>query len=98
VLHHVTMAYDMNGELLNQVLRVGKEKLSDKGIQSAAKRVGPLRQQTDLPREALIEHFIASFREQAPLHDGALLPEELAAAEELIATRFSTKDWVNFLP
>ena len=98
VLHHVTMAYDMNGDLLNQVLRVGKEKLSDKGIQSAAKRVGPLRQQTDLPREALIEHFIAAFAAQASLSEGALTPAEIAAAEELIEKRFATDDWVNFLP
>ena len=98
VLHHVTMAYDMNGDLLNQVLRVGKEKLSDKGIQSAAKRVGPLRQQTDLPREALIEHFIAAFAAQASLSEGALTPAEIAVAEELIEKRFATDDWVNFLP
>jgi lipoate-protein ligase A len=98
VLHHVTMAYEMNGELLNRVLRVGKEKLSDKGIQSAAKRVGPLSQQTDLPREALIAHFIEAFRTQAPLTEGALTPAELAAAEALIASRFATDEWINFLP
>jgi lipoate-protein ligase A len=98
VLHHVTMAYEMNGDLLNQVLRVGKEKLSDKGIQSAAKRVGPLRQQTDLPREALIEHFITTFGTQAPLTEGSLSPGELSAAESLIESRFATDEWVNFLP
>ena len=98
VLHHVTMAYDMNGELLNRVLRVGKEKLSDKGIQSAAKRVGPLRQQTDRSREELIEHFIAAFSAQASVTEGSLTPAELTAAEELVTKRFATDDWVNFLP
>ncbi|MET0716756.1 MAG: lipoate--protein ligase family protein, partial [Mycetocola sp.] len=31
VLHHVTMSYDMDGELMARVLRIGREKLSDKG-------------------------------------------------------------------
>ena len=39
----------------SRVARPRKEKLSDKGITSAAKRVGPLRQQTDLPRQAIID-------------------------------------------
>ncbi|HET8984847.1 MAG TPA: lipoate--protein ligase family protein, partial [Trueperaceae bacterium] len=49
VLHHVTMAYDMNPSVLLEVLRIGREKLSDKGSVSANKRVAPIRQQTDLP-------------------------------------------------
>src|SRR5215207_6046451 len=36
VLHHTTMSYDMDGEKMVQVLRIGREKLSDKGITSAA--------------------------------------------------------------
>jgi len=98
VLHHVTMAYQMNGELLSQVLRIGKEKLSDKGITSAAKRVGPLRQQTDLPRDVLIDHLTTVFRDEHGLHDGDLRPDEIEEAEELIRTRFGTEEWVYFLP
>lgn len=98
VLHHVTMAYQMNGEVLNRVLRIGKEKLSDKGITSAAKRVGPLRQQTELPRDVLIDHLIEVFRAEHGLHDGDLRDEEIAEAEELIRTRFDTREWVYFLP
>ena len=59
VLHHTTMAYKMNLPLMLEVLRVGKEKLSDKGVTSADKRVAPLRQQTNLPRVAIIEHMVA---------------------------------------
>ena len=50
VLHHVTMAYDLDNEKMLEVLRIGREKISDKGIASAAKRVDPLRSQTGLPR------------------------------------------------
>lgn len=98
VLHHTTMAYQMNIPLMLQVLRIGQEKLSDKGISSAEKRVGPLRQQTDLPRAVIIDHLIASFRDRFGLSDDAETADELAEAEELVRTRFSTRDWIYFLP
>src|SRR5699024_120948 len=43
VLHHVTMAYNIDADKMLQVLRIGREKLSDKGTTSAARRVDPLR-------------------------------------------------------
>ncbi|GAA4944642.1 hypothetical protein GCM10023238_08410 [Streptomyces heliomycini] len=43
VLHHVTMAYDIDADKMLDVLRIGREKLSDKGTKSAKKRVDPLR-------------------------------------------------------
>jgi lipoate-protein ligase A len=58
VLHHVTMAYDMDGEAMTQVLRIGREKLSDKGIASAQKRVDPLRTQTGLARAEIVERML----------------------------------------
>ena len=50
MLHHVTMAYDIDADKMLDVLRIGREKLSDKGIKSARKRVDPLRRQTGMPR------------------------------------------------
>src|SRR5699024_5272252 len=35
VLHHVTMSYDIDAEKMTRVLRIGREKLSDKGTTSA---------------------------------------------------------------
>lgn len=98
VLHHNTMAYQMNIPLMLEVLRIGQEKLSDKGIKSAEKRVGPLRQQTDLSRAEIIAHMVDSFRTRHGLTDGALTPDEIAAAETLVHDRFDTRDWVYFLP
>ncbi len=98
VLHHTTMAYQMNIPLMLEVLRIGQEKLSDKGIKSAEKRVGPLRQQTELPREVIIDTMVDAFRERHGLTDGSLTPEEIAEAETLVHDRFGTRDWVYFLP
>jgi lipoate-protein ligase A len=98
VLHHTTMAYQMNIPLMLKVLRIGQEKLSDKVISSADKRVGPLRQQTDLPRDVIIQRLIASFRDRYDLIDDALQQEELVEAARLVETRFGTRQWIYFLP
>jgi lipoate---protein ligase len=98
VLHHTTMAYKMNLPLMLEVLRVGKEKLSDKGVTSADKRVAPLRQQTNLPRVAIIEHMVQQFRRRFGLEEDALHPDETAEAEERARQRFGTPGWTHYLP
>ncbi len=55
VLHHVTMAYDIDADKMLEVLRIGREKLSDKGTRSANKRVDPMRSQTGMSREELLD-------------------------------------------
>jgi lipoate---protein ligase len=98
VLHHTTMAYDMAPESLPKYLRIGKEKLSDKGITSADRRVGPLRLQTQMDRMDIIEHLIETFRQRHGLQDDRLQADELAEAEDLVQTRFSTDEWKYLLP
>jgi len=93
VLHHVTMAYDIDAAKMLDVLRIGREKLSDKGTTSAAKRVDPLRSQTGLPREAVIEHMIATFRRLHGLGDGMLRMDELTQAETLAQSKFGSPEW-----
>lgn len=98
VLHHVTMAYDIDAAKMLDVLRIGREKLSDKGTTSAAKRVDPLRSQTGLPREAVIERMIATFRELHGLRHDVIRPEELQQAEVLAAGKFSSGEWLGDVP
>jgi lipoate-protein ligase A len=98
VLHHVTMAYDIDSAKMLEVLRIGREKLSDKGTTSAAKRVDPLRSQTGLPREAIIDQMIATFREQYGLTDSHILPEEQVAALQLVEQKFGSDAWLRALP
>ncbi len=98
VLHHVTMAYDMDGDRMTEVLRIGREKLSDKGTKSAAKRVDPLRSQTGVSRAEIIERMIETFRTQHGLTDGEITPEEYAAAEQLVAEKFGTDEWLYRVP
>ncbi|GAA3725396.1 biotin/lipoate A/B protein ligase family protein [Streptomyces tremellae] len=98
VLHHVTMAYDIDADKMTEVLRIGGEKLSDKGTRSAKKRVDPLRRQTGLPREEVIDRMIASFRDRYGLTASGVTDGELARAEELVRTKFATPEWTARVP
>ena len=98
VLHHVTMAYDMDAEAMTQVLRIGREKLSDKGTTSAAKRVDPLRSQTGLSREAIIEHMLSVFTARYGGTPARVSSSEYAEAERLVAEKFSTEAWIRRVP
>jgi len=98
VLHHATLSYDMDGARMTEVLRIGREKISDKGIASAAKRVDPLKSQTGLPREQIIDRLIDTFRQRNGLVDDELQADELAAARALVETKFSTEAWIQRVP
>jgi lipoate---protein ligase len=98
VLHHVTMAYDIDADAMLEVLRIGREKLSDKGTKSANKRVDPLRSQTGMTREAIIESFLAHFARRYATTQGGVREAELDAARTLAAEKFATEAWINLVP
>lgn len=98
VLHHVTMAYDIDATKMLAVLRTGREKLSDKGTTSANKRVDPLRSQTQMARADVIEAFTNYFRSRYDAVDGAVTLDERARAERLVATKFGTPEWTARVP
>ncbi len=95
VLHHVTMAYDMDAVKMLEVLRIGREKLSDKGTTSANKRVDPLRSQTGLARAEVIERMVASFAGRYGLKPGTIDPATVELAEDRVTTKFGTDDWLT---
>ncbi len=98
VLHHVTMAYDIDADKMLQVLRIGREKLSDKGTKSANKRVDPVRSQTHLGRAEVMASFLETFRELYHVRDSALTADELDKAAELVRTKFATPEWTARVP
>ncbi|MBN8204360.1 lipoate--protein ligase family protein [Microbacterium esteraromaticum] len=98
VLHHATISYDIDGQMMTEVLRIGREKLSDKGTTSAAKRVDPLRTQTGMERSEIIERFKSTFRALTGAEDGAISDDEYAAAEQLVQSKFATDAWLHRVP
>ncbi|PPG32300.1 lipoate--protein ligase [Pseudoclavibacter sp. RFBB5] len=98
VLHHATLSYDIDGDRMTEVLRIGREKLSDKGTQSANKRVSPLRSQTGMERSAIIDHFKTTFVEHYGGTPAELSDEELARARELAQSKFASREWTHRVP
>jgi lipoate-protein ligase A len=92
------MAYDIDADKMLQVLRIGREKMSDKGTKSANKRVDPLRSQSGLPRAEVIEAFKSHFRSRYATVDGAVTPQERARALELVGLKFGTQEWTARVP
>ena len=92
------MSYDMDGDKMGQVLRIGREKMSDKGTKSANKRVDPLRSQTGRSRAEIIDTMIETFRSLHGLQADEITAAEYAAAEKLVADKFATEEWVYRVP
>lgn len=93
VLHHTTMAYDMNLGDMVKVLRIGREKLKDKAISSAQKRVSPLVLQTGKSREEIVRHLFQSFQRRFGGSIRTLTDNELSAAENLVAEKYGNPQW-----
>lgn len=98
VLHHVTMSYDMDGDRMVEVLRIGREKMSDKGTKSANKRVDPLRSQTGLSRAEIIERMEATFTGLYGSTPNEVTSGELERAHRLVEEKFGTEDWLYRVP
>jgi lipoate-protein ligase A len=98
VLHHATMAYDIDAEKMMQVIRIGREKISDKGIRSAVKRVDPMRSQTGMSRAAIIDSLMTSFRGGHRVRESRYTEAELDAARQLADTKFLSDAWTYRVP
>ncbi|MGH3654939.1 lipoate--protein ligase family protein [Glutamicibacter sp.] len=98
MLHHVTMSYDIDAQKMTEVLRIGREKISDKGIASAVKRVDPLKSQTELGRMEIIKVMMDTFAKRTGAKVAQLDAESRLAAQELAATKFATEEWTARVP
>jgi lipoate-protein ligase A len=98
VLHHATISCELDTGRMMRVLRIGREKLSDKGIASAARRVSPLRQQTDLPRDEIVDRLVATFRTRYGLTVDTVHADEWEEAERRVRDQFDTDAWRYILP
>lgn len=93
VVHHTTMSYDLDTEEMLRVLRIGEDKISDKAVKSAEKRVAVMRDHVGKTREEVIDALIEAFQEAYGGTMGSLTDEELSAARTLAAEKFATDEW-----
>lgn len=95
VLHHTTMAYDMDPGEMVRVLRIGREKLRDKAVTSAQKRVSPLVRQTGRSRDEIVVHLFEAFRQRFGGTITPLTDHELTSANDLVKSKYGHETWTN---
>jgi lipoate---protein ligase len=98
VLHHTTIAHSMEVDLVPQLIRVGRESLSERGLRSANKPVSPLSWFTSLSCRETTRHLERYFSDEFMTAQSELSTTEVKAARDLVATKYSTSEWVNRLP
>ena len=95
VMHHGTILFDSDLDVVNHALRVDPAKIRSKGVASVRSRVTNVRpylpEDVDLPTfRALLLQSILS---ETPGEPYALTEDDLAAVEELRRTRYGTSEW-----
>jgi lipoate-protein ligase A len=98
VLHHTTIAHSMELELLPRLIRIGRDRVSDRGVRSAEKPVSPLSWFTSLSCEETTRHLEQSFAQEFKSQPSDLSRDEVAAANGLVAEKYGTAAWINRLP
>jgi lipoate-protein ligase A len=95
VLHHTAIAHAMDTGIVGRLIRIGRERVSPRGVRSAAKPVSPLDRWLALDRDAVVAELAACFARRHQARAGALGPDELEAARGLAASKYATPEWVD---
>jgi lipoate-protein ligase A len=98
VLHHTTVAHQMDIELMPRLIRIGRTSISERGVRSAEKAVSPLSWFTDLSCEEVAWRMCAHFVREFGARESAVSDAELQAARQLVTDRYGTPAWIERLP
>src|SRR6266849_1452015 len=98
LLHHTTIAHTMNPNLVPRLIRVGRDRLSERGVRSAEKPVSPLSWFTSMDCAGVARHMEQSFASDFGATESTLAVAELDAADQLVRGKYSTAAWINRLP
>jgi lipoate-protein ligase A len=94
LLQHGTILYTVDLKKMFSLLKVGKEKISDKMIASAEERVTSLKKiRPDLELGDLYKALLGGFTSGKKVECGEWTLAELARAQELTESRYSQKEW-----
>src|SRR5713226_9702953 len=98
VLHHTTIAHTMNPNLVPRLIRVGRDRLSERGVRSAEKPVSPLSWFTSTDCAGVARHMERSFASDFHVRKSEVTTDELDAARELESTKYATAGWIDRVP
>lgn len=96
LLHHGTLLFDSNVDILSGALKPDREKVRSKGVASVASRVANINEFLDekLNCERLIQEIKKSVAQAYPaLRDVQLTPEDRAAIQRLADEKYRTWEW-----
>jgi lipoate---protein ligase len=94
VLHHTTMAYAFDNELMMRIMRLRRPVLNAKGILSAVKAVSPLDAMTPMSRDEVVAWFVAAAARMFTMRESELRVDELTEARERVERKFASKEWL----
>jgi len=95
VLHHTAIAHAMDPAIVSRLIRIGRERVSPRGVRSAEKAVSPLGRWIPLDRDATVAALADCFRARHDARQGEVTASELEAARELAAARYATPGWID---
>jgi lipoate-protein ligase A len=98
VLHHTTMAHSMDVGLVPRLIRIGRPSVTATGVRSADKPVSPLSWFTSSSCGEVAQNMERYFMNEFRARRSQASAAELEAANQLVATKYSTPAWVNRLP
>ena len=95
IMHHGTLLFDSDAQVLSQALQVDPEKIKAKGVKSVRSRVTNIRPY--LPVDMELPQFrkllLDSILEQFPGTAYILTPEDLAVIHQMKQQRYDTWNW-----
>jgi lipoate-protein ligase A len=97
VLHHAALARAMDTGLVARLIRIGRERVSPKGLRSAEKEVSPLDRWLDLDHDQVVAALTDCFRRRHRTTPSEPRPEELERALQLARERYATAEWIDRL-
>jgi lipoate---protein ligase len=97
VLHHTVIAHAMEPGLVTRLLRVGRPRVSPRGVRSAEKTVSPLERWVSLSRDQVVCALADCFGRRHAAHRGRIAADELADARELAERKYATPHWIDRL-
>ena len=94
LLHHTTLSYSVDADLMAQVLNVDPEKFHDKAVTSVRSRVDPIDRQTGLSRQPLIDALLDTLPSLVTdLRTSSPAPEVEQRARTLARHRYGREEW-----
>ncbi len=93
LLQHGTLLYDLDVRTMFTLLKVPKEKISDKMIQSVEERVTKVLNFGDFTMDDVYKAMLAGFTAGKDFETGNLSATELSRASELAKARYAAPEW-----